>query len=145
MQMVENRMVIGDYYTEPSRIETCPSCGREWVYCDAWEQWECDDSTLATRDDPVSHGHCLECLVENATRKQALDWIREESLEVDVMRTSMLNTGDPAWTDTWRRCWELLASSEDEADQQTVDELIENYFCRNRFDKQDFAEWLMAQ
>lgn len=67
-KMLENPMVIGEYYDDDAPDWTCPSCHMEW-YNSAYG-WECEERT-AHRDPQHGKG-CIVCELDKRTAKDAM-------------------------------------------------------------------------
>ena len=75
--MLENRMVIGEYYDDPAPAWTCPKCHREWhKYMDhsdlgeACYGYECDE--MAMGHHPAHGGGCVCCALDDRTAEDAM-------------------------------------------------------------------------
>lgn len=85
-QMLENPMVIGEYYPAPNPTWKCPKCHREWQkFADHREGgytvygYECDD--LSTDHHPA-HGNGCECCVwDDRTVEDAMAFALEKRPE----------------------------------------------------------------
>lgn len=78
--MLENAMVLGDYYDfEPSPDTECPHCGTGWYRDDDGDTWE-SDSKLSYGY-PIHGGYCNACILDSSTPKRAIDWIARKSKE----------------------------------------------------------------
>ena len=66
--MLENPMVIGEYYDDPEPDWTCPHCHTEWYH--QYYGWE-SESKIIHRE-PQHLGGCYLCALEKRTAKDAV-------------------------------------------------------------------------
>lgn len=72
-QMLENPMVIGEYYDDPAPAWTCPRCHTDWYHHhDLWESYE----TIGKREPQHGKG-CIVCELEKRTSKDAWDYAKQ--------------------------------------------------------------------
>lgn len=72
-QMLENRMVIGEYYDDPAPDWTCPHCHTEWYDRDyGWES----ESKIIHRE-PQHLGGCYLCELEKRTAQDAVAYAKQ--------------------------------------------------------------------
>lgn len=75
--MLENRMVIGDYYApDPIPDYHCPHCGRDW-YETGINRYE-DYDGYAVRGYPERGDRCTRCVWDERTILDAVDYLAEQ-------------------------------------------------------------------
>ena len=68
MTMLENPMVIGEYYDDPAPDWTCPHCHMEWY--NHHDLWDCSERT--THRDPQHGDGCIVCELAKRTAEDAV-------------------------------------------------------------------------
>lgn len=88
--MLENGMVLGEYYDEKDPDIECPHCGTGWYECSTGG-WESDSyySRGKSYGHPMHGNYCDECILDSSTPKRAAAFIERQVREDDKkFRTS---------------------------------------------------------
>lgn len=72
-QMLENPMVIGEYYDDPAPAWSCPECGMDWYY--HHDMWECMEF-IGSRE-PKNGKGCIVCELEKRTAEDAWAYAKQ--------------------------------------------------------------------
>lgn len=71
--MLENPMVIGEYYDDPAPAWTCPECGMDWYH--HHDMWECMEH-IGSREPQHGKG-CIVCALAKRTAEDAVAFARQ--------------------------------------------------------------------
>ena len=71
--MLENPMVIGEYYDDPEPDWTCPECGMDWYH--HHDLWECFERI--GRREPQQGKGCIVCELEKRTAQDAVAYAQQ--------------------------------------------------------------------
>lgn len=131
MTMLENPMVMGDYYAditvEPAY--TCPKCRQDW-YEVSDGRYE-SDGYMAIHRHPA-HGHgCMECLWDSRTQQDAWQYLMEQD-ESDKRRVLGFIIDDLGVDAVLK----LLHDTEDDAVEQNAEAWAD--------DEDGYLEWLAS-
>lgn len=133
--MLENRMVIGDYYDDPEPDWTCPSCHAEWY--NHHDRWECLDH-IGHREPQHGKG-CIECELKKRTAQDAVAYARQhDGVALDKLVEWLLDdyniTGYPH--DDPHPMLELFLAANPELVEQRAEEWAEEQ-------DDDYYEWYL--
>lgn len=133
--MLENRMVIGEYYDDPEPDWTCPHCHTEWFDRDyGWES----ESKIIHRE-PQHLGGCYLCELEKRTAADAVAYAKHHQgvAVLDLLERLFEDyglhadlAGDP------HRMLELLLSNDQELVEQRAEEWAEEQ-------DDDYYDWFL--
>lgn len=131
MTILENPMVMGDYYTDiiAEPAYTCPKCRQDW-YEISDGRYE-SDGYMAIHRHPA-HGHgCMECLWNSRTQQDAYRFLMEQD-DAEIRRALM------GVIDDLGAAWIMRMLHDTEAD--IVEQNAENW----AEDEDGYLEWLAS-
>ena len=145
----ENPMVLGDYgeSDEPEQEAICPICGRLWSGYETDDdriEWDCtDDAYVSAFTFPTSERGCLACAWELHTTEQTRAFIKDQSLQVDVLEYLLCtkSTSRISHHDSAQMLWDMLIETEDDVIRSWVNDLIRDYIHDE--EKTEFSEWIV--